>query len=274
MNIIKVEKLLQDNNIKVKKKYGQNFLLDENVLKKIATSLDEKSRDNIIEIGPGLGFLTNELVSVSKKVVLYEIDDEMVKYLNTLQYKNALICNIDILKVALDEEIKKHFGDSEVSLVSNLPYYITTPILTKFLTETSRVNKMIVMMQKEVAKRICGKPKTKDYNALSVFIQYYSNAKILFDVSPKSFYPAPDVDSSVVLIERKEIINKAKDDCLFNKFIKECFSQRRKTLINNLSNYSKEKLKQILEIKGYKLSLRAEELSVDELVNLFNELYN
>lgn len=275
MNKKDVEQLLQINNISVKKKFGQNFLLDKNILNKIVTTLKEEDMKNVIEIGPGLGFLTKEIVKKSSNLVLYEIDDEMVGYLSTLNLKNTKIRNIDVLKVDLEKELKENFNEEHISLVANLPYYITTAILTKFLTETSKVDKMVVMMQKEVAQRICGKPKTKDYNALSVFIQYYSNAKIAFNVPPQSFYPAPDVESSVVFIERKEITNKALCEEEFNKFVKNIFSQRRKTLLNNISktNINKDIVKEVLEEKGYSLSLRSEELSVDEIVNLFNNIY-
>lgn len=280
MNKKEVEQILLEHGISVKKKFGQNFLLDKNVLSKIATSLSGESVKNVIEIGPGLGFLTNELVKEASNLVLYEIDDEMVSFLSTKSFPHTIIRNIDILQVNLEKEIKEYFNDEKVSLIANLPYYITTAILTKFLTETKQVENMVVMMQKEVAERICGKPKTKDYNALSVFIQYYSNAKILFNVSPQSFYPAPDVESSVVLIKRKEIINKALNDDKFNKFVKDIFSQRRKTLMNNLSkamtlnNEEKLRVKDILTKQGHSLSVRSEELSVDEIVNLFNDIYN
>lgn len=270
-----VEQLLVDNNISVKKKYGQNFLLDKNILEKIATALEPADMKNVIEIGPGLGFLTKELNKRTDKLVLYEIDDEMVSYLTNLGLHNTTIRNIDILKVDLESEINVYF-DGKVSLVANLPYYITTAILTKFLIETSKVDKMVVMMQKEVAQRICGKPKTKDYNALSVFIQYYSNASILFNVSPNSFYPAPEVESSVVLIERKEIENKVIEEDKFNEFVKTIFSQRRKTLLNNISksSFSKELTKQYLEKNNFSLSVRSEEMSVGEIVNLFNSIYS
>lgn len=276
MNKKEVEQLLLEYGISVKKKFGQNFLLDKNVLNKIATSLNEEEVRNVIEIGPGLGFLTNELVKQSENLVLYEIDEEMVSFLTTRNFPHTLIRNIDILQVNLEKEIKENFKENKVSLIANLPYYITTAILTKFLTETNQVENMVVMMQKEVAERICGKPKTKDYNALSVFIQYYSDAKILFNVSPQSFYPAPEVESSVVLIKRKEIENKALNENMFNKFVKDIFSQRRKTLMNNISksgNLNKELVKEILVKQGHSLSVRSEELSVNEIVNLFNEIY-
>ena len=275
MNKKEVEQILLSHGISVKKKFGQNFLLDQNILNGIVNVLGDSDMKNVIEIGPGLGFLTREINKKAKSLVLYEIDDEMVSYLNTLNLPNTVIRNIDILKVDLEKEISNNFANESVSLVANLPYYITTAILTKFLTETNKVNKMVVMMQKEVAMRICGKPKTKDYNALSVFIQYYSNAKIAINVSPNCFYPAPDVESSVVLIERKEITNKALCEESFNNFVKWIFAQRRKTLMNNISktSISKDLAKEKLESLGFSQTVRSEELSVDDVVNLFNSIY-
>lgn len=275
MNKREVEQLLQEQGISVKKKFGQNFLLDKNILNGIVNVLNSSDMQNVIEIGPGLGFLTREINKKASNLVLYEIDDEMVTYLTKLNLPNTIIRNIDILKVDLEKEIKENFKDSSVSLVANLPYYITTAILTKFLTETNQVNKMVVMMQKEVAMRICGKPKTKDYNALSVFIQYYSNAHIALSVSANCFYPAPEVESSVVLIERKEIKNKALNDDAFNNFVKWIFAQRRKTLMNNISKTSipKEVVSEKLKLLGHSVTVRSEELSVDEIVDLFNNIY-
>jgi 16S rRNA (adenine1518-N6/adenine1519-N6)-dimethyltransferase len=276
MNKKEVEHILNSFNISVKKKFGQNFLLDQNILNKIVTTLSKDDMKNVIEIGPGLGFLTKEITKISNKTVLYEIDDEMVNYLEKQNFPNTTICNIDVLKINVKNEVEEKFGGEFVSLVANLPYYITTAILTKFLTESPNVNKMVVMMQKEVAQRICGKPKTKDYNALSVFIQYYSNATIAINVPANSFYPAPEVESSVVLIERKEIKNKALNEIAFNNFVKDIFAQRRKTLMNNISktNYSKDIVKEVLQKQGYSLSVRSEELSVNQIVDLFNAIYS
>ena len=236
--------ILEINDIKVKKKFGQNFLHSEDVLNKIATATNIENK-NVIEIGPGLGFLTNKLITTAKKVVCYEIDTEMVEYLTQKfeSTKNLEIVSTDFLKVNIQKEIAEKFNGEEVILVANLPYYITTAILTKVLEETNKVSTMIVMMQKEVALRITGKPSTKDYNGLSVLIQYFTNAKLLFNVSPNCFYPAPEVESSVVKIERKEEIKNPTINLeFFLKFIKNIFAQRRKTLMNNLQNaYKVEK---------------------------------
>ena len=267
--------ILENNDIKVKKKFGQNFLHDENILNKIAGSIEIENK-NIIEIGPGLGFLTNKLVAYAKKMVSYEIDIEMVQYLEEhfSEQKNLEIVNKDFLKVDLQKEIKEKFNDENVVLIANLPYYITTAILTKVLEETNKVEKMVVMMQKEVAQRITGKPSTKDYNSLSVLIQYFTNAKMLFNVSPNCFYPAPEVDSSVIEISRKEQIdNPAINLEFFLKFNRNIFAQRRKTLMNNLQNaykIDKKIFEDALTYMNLPLTVRAENLTVNQIVDLSN----
>lgn len=271
--------ILNINDIKVKKKFGQNFLHDENILNKIATATDINNV-NIIEIGPGLGFLTKKLAPKAKKMISYEIDIEMVEYLNEnfKEYQNLKIVNKDFLKVDLQQEIAKEFNNEQVILIANLPYYITTAILTKILEETNKVDTMIVMMQKEVALRITGKPSTKDYNSLSVLIQYFTDAKLLFNVSPNCFYPAPEVESSVIEVKRKEkITNPAINLEFFLKFNRNIFAQRRKTLMNNLQNsYKIEKQIFIDALNELQLPLtvRAENLTVDQIVNLANYIYS
>ena len=270
--------ILENNDIKVKKKFGQNFLHDENILNKIAGSIEIENK-NIIEIGPGLGFLTNKLVAYAKKMVSYEIDIEMVQYLEEhfKEQKNLEIVNKDFLKVDLQKEINEKFNDENVVLIANLPYYITTAILTKVLEETNKVEKMVVMMQKEVAQRITGKPSTKDYNSLSVLIQYFTNAKMLFNVSPNCFYPAPEVDSSVIEISRKEQIdNPAINLEFFLKFNRNIFAQRRKTLMNNLQNaykVDKKIFEDALTYMNLPLTVRAENLTVNQIVDLSNYIY-
>lgn len=276
MNKKQLEQLLKNNEILVKKKYGQNFLLDDNVVKNIANYLDGEQIKNVIEIGPGLGFLTKELSKRANKVVAFEIDQDMVDYLNTQDFHNVMIKHQDILKADLDKTIKEEFNNEDVAIVANLPYYITTPILVKLLSYSSNFKYMVVMMQKEVAQRICGKPSTKDYNALSVLIQYYTNAKIIFNVSPSSFYPEPNVDSSVVFIEKKDKILDVLSEKSFLVFIKSLFAQRRKTLMNNLTTtlkVPKDIIIKSLEKNNFSLSIRSEELSIGEIVNLFNDIY-
>lgn len=272
-----VKKILEQNDIIVKKQYGQNFLLDDNILKNIVKSAELKKDTNVIEIGPGLGFLTNYLQQATTNVLCYEIDEQMVEHLNELNY-NISIINDDFLKRNLNKDFKNIFDNSNnITLVANLPYYITTPILLKVLEETTRIDKMIVMMQTEVAKRLCGKPSTKDYNALSVLIQYFTNPRIIFNVSPKSFFPEPNVESSVVMIEKKEEpLLEVKNLDFFLKFNRNIFSQRRKTLYNNIQkayNYDKELIKKIIEENNLDESVRSEELDVSQIVKLANDFY-
>jgi len=272
-----VKHILEENNISVKKHFGQNFLLDTNVLEKIVHSSKITNQVGIVEIGPGLGSLTTYLSKAATKVLCYEIDQEMVEQLQKQNYPNVTIIHDDFLKRDICHDLEEHFGNKDVYVIANLPYYITTPILLKVLEETATVKKMIVMMQKEVAKRICGKPSTKDYNSLSVLIQYFTTPKLLFDVSPNSFYPSPLVDSSVVEIEYKEKI----DHPAFNKeyflnFNRAIFARRRKTLLNNLQKaypYDKEAIVQILKQKNIKEDIRSEALSVEQIIDLANLFY-
>lgn len=272
-----VKKILEQNDIIVKKQYGQNFLLDDNILKNIVKSAELKKDTNVIEIGPGLGFLTNYLQQATTNVLCYEIDEQMVEHLNELNY-NISIINDDFLKRNLNKDFKNIFDNSNnITLVANLPYYITTPILLKVLEETTRIDKMIVMMQTEVAKRICGKPSTKDYNALSVLIQYFTNPRIIFNVSPKSFFPEPNVESSVVMIEKKEEpLLEVENLDFFLKFNRNIFAQRRKTLYNNIQkayNYDKGLIKKIIKENNLDESVRSEELDVSQIVKLANDFY-
>lgn len=272
-----VKKILEQNDIIVKKQYGQNFLLDDNILKNIVKSAELKKDTNVIEIGPGLGFLTNYLQQATTNVLCYEIDEQMVEHLNELNY-NISIINDDFLKRNLNKDFKNIFDNSNnITLVANLPYYITTPILLKVLEETTRIDKMIVMMQTEVAKRLCGKPSTKDYNALSVLIQYFTNPRIIFNVSPKSFFPEPNVESSVVMIKKKEEpLLEVENLDFFLKFNRNIFAQRRKTLYNNIQkayNYDKGLIKKIIKENNLDESVRSEELDVSQIVKLANDFY-
>ena len=278
MNKEEVKRILLENNVSVKKQYGQNFLLDENVLNNIITNAKINKDSFVIEIGPGLGFLTNYLSKNANNVLCYEIDSEMVNVIKSRNYENVDIEFKDFLKANINEDIKKYNKNHlEVVVVANLPYYITTPILLKILEETSMVNRMVVMMQKEVALRICGKPSTKDYNCLSVLIQYFTNPKYLFTVKPGSFYPEPGVDSAVIEIKYKdEIISKTTNLNYFLKFNRNIFAQRRKTLMNNLQkaySYKKEDMLNILENKNISSTIRSEALSVEEIVDLANTFY-
>ena len=278
MQATEIKKILEENNISVKKQYGQNFLMDDNIIKKICDISNIDKETNVIEIGPGLGFLTKELSQRAKQVLCYEVDGDMIKILtNKFSSSNVIIKYQDFLKANIDEDIKKIFSSDNVIVVANLPYYITTAILTKILNESKYIKQLTVMMQEEVAQRICGTPSTKDYNALSVLIQYYTNTTNAIKVPSSVFFPAPKVDSSVVLIKKKDTItNKVLDEKYFKTFIYTIFAQRRKTLINNLKKLPKfdyEKTSEIFNELNIDLSVRAEKLTVDEIVNLTNKFY-
>ena len=273
MNIKEVKQLLEKYNLNAKKGFGQNFLVDDNILKKIASALKDKNYNSVIEIGPGLGSLTRYLVQDYNKVLCYEIDTDMIEVLNdTILESNLVIIEGDFLKRNVEKDIKQHFDSEKVCLIANLPYYITSPILLKLLEEVPSVKDIVIMIQKEVAERFVAKPNTKDYNALSVLIQYFTKAEKLFDVSPNAFVPAPNVTSSVIHLSYKDSFSLSGDNlAFFLKFNRNIFKQRRKTLVNNICssfNISKEEASKILVDNGFKDSIRAEVLSVDEIVKL------
>ena len=267
--------ILQRFGIHMSKRLGQNFLIDANIVQGIVDAANVQENDRVLEIGPGIGTLTQALAETGAEVTCVELDKRLPEVLaHTLDaYDNVRVIQGDILKVNIPEIM----GDKPFKVVANLPYYITTPILLKVLEETTRIDKMIVMMQTEVAKRLCGKPSTKDYNALSVLIQYFTNPRIIFNVSPKSFFPEPNVESSVVMIEKKEEpLLEVENLDFFLKFNRNIFAQRRKTLYNNIQkayNYDKGLIKKIIKENNLDESVRSEELDVSQIVKLANDFY-
>lgn len=273
-----IHQLLSKYELKAKKHLGQNFLSDHNYINKIMEAATLSEEMGVIEIGPGLGSLTRILVEKAGFVLAYEIDPEMTKILNeTIRVDNLKIQNDDFLKANIIADIYTYFKDyKEIVMVANLPYYITTPILIKILEDQPPISKMIVMMQKEVADRLSGTPKTKDYNALSVLVQYYSNIRQLFDVQPEAFIPKPEVKSTVLEITMKKEINpRALNEKFFLKFNRMIFAKRRKTLINNLSsiNLNKEVLVKAITDAGFSESIRAEALTVKDIIKLSDHIY-
>jgi len=270
-----VDKTLNDNKLYAKKKFGQNFLTDQNILSNIVDSANIDNNTLVIEIGPGLGALTERLCQKAGFVLAYEIDSDLLPILdkNLEEFNNYNIINKDILEVDINEDINKYKNNLEnVVLVANLPYYITTPIILGLLSKTTLIKKYIMMMQLEVADRICGKPKTKDYNALSIAVGYRAKATKCFNVPRTVFVPEPNVDSAVISLDLYDIPPyKANNEELFFKLIREAFNQRRKTLINNLSNsYSKELINKMLLNFNIKPNVRSEELGIDDFVNFSN----
>lgn len=275
----KTNSILNRYNLKAKKKFGQNFLVDENVLDNIVNGSDITSEDVVIEIGPGLGNLTEKLLEKAKKVIAFEIDKDMCEILeNRFQnVSNFILLNEDVLKVDIKEVLNKYGVENEkVKLVANLPYYITTPIMFKIFENTNCIDSMTIMVQKEVADRIVAKTKSKDYGVLTINTKFYGEATKLFDVPNNAFVPAPNVTSAVVKIaiwQRYFVSNK---ETLF-KLVKASFAQRRKKLINSLENsnafdVTKTELKSILENNGITENARAEEIELETYINVANEL--
>lgn len=274
MNLTEIRKLLEKYDASALKKYGQNFLIDDNILNTIADSLDNEST-NVIEIGPGLGSLTRKLVTRYEKVLAYEIDPKMIEVLtDTIKHDNFKIIEGDFLKANVEKDIEAFFKSDNIYLIANLPYYITTPILLKILEEVKSIKKLTIMIQKEVADRFLGKPNTKDYNSLSVLIQTYMKVSKVCDVSSKCFYPAPLVDSTVIKLERKEKLDyNIKDEKEFQKINRMLFRQRRKTILNNLKDsFSKEEILNALKVLDISDTARSESLTNKQLIDLANIL--
>ena len=273
MNIKEVKELLERFDAGALKKYGQNFLINEHVLTTIAISLGITNK-YVIEIGPGLGSLTRYLVKYYDKVLAYEIDPKMIEVLKNTIFDKLVIKEGDFLKSNIDKDIIEHFDSNDIYMIANLPYYITTPILLKVLEETKKITKIVIMIQKEVADRFLGKPNTKDYNSLSVLIQTFMNVKKVIDVSKNSFYPVPDVDSTVIMLERKEKPDfEILDEDLFLKVNRLLFRQRRKTIVNNLKDiYNKDDILIILNNLGINVLARSESLTIKQIIDISNEL--
>lgn len=273
-----VNKALNDNNLHAKKKFGQNFLTDQNILSSIVDSAYLDKDTAVIEIGPGLGSLTEHLCNKAGFVLCYEIDGDLIPILkeNLSNYDNFDVIHKDILEVDINKDIEEKLSKyNKVYVVANLPYYITTPIILGLLSKTDKITRYVMMMQLEVADRICGKPKTKDYNALSIAIKYRSEATKVCKVPRTVFIPAPNVDSAVVkldLYDNKKY-NTINEEFFFN-FIRVCFNQRRKTIVNNLSSeFNKELILKALDKFNIKPTARSEELDINDFINLSDFIY-
>ena len=256
-----------------KKGLGQNFLSSQSVLEEIADAA-EIENEGVIEIGPGFGVLTNELAKRAEKVLALEIDERLIPILrDTLsEYDNVKVINKDVLKTDIAELIKSEFGDRRVSVAANLPYYITTPIITSLIENRLPLKNLVVMIQKEVADRITAQPGTKDSGAISVLCQFYTKPELICNVGAELFVPPPKVDSAVVKMAfRDEPAVEVKDEKMFFRTVKAAFSQRRKTLLNCLAaNFpiNKSDLTQIMESVDISPSRRGETLSLEEFAKL------
>ena len=274
--------VLERHGFTFKKSFGQNFLTDTNILQKIVDTAEIDDQVNVIEIGPGIGALTEFLAERAAEVMAFEIDHRLVPILaDTLRdFDNVTVVNEDILKVDLAQHIQNFKNpDLPIKVVANLPYYITTPILMHLIESGIPFSEFVVMMQKEVADRISAQPNTKAYGSLSIAVQYYMTAKVAFIVPRTVFVPAPNVDSAILkMVRRPEPAVEVEDESCFFKISKASFTHRRKTLWNNLTGYFgkteeiKDKLTKALNQAGLSPSVRGEALSLEEFASLADAL--
>lgn len=257
-------------DIKAKKSLGQNFLQDELVLKNIAGSINITKNDLIIEIGPGMGALTKYLKEKKSFLICYEIDTRLKSFLKPFEDEKTKIIYQDFLKsnISLDS---KDFNYENCYIIANIPYYITTPII-KHIINLEKLKSMTLLVQKEVAERLCAIPGNKAYGSLTVYLNYYFNIKYLFDVPRFAFNPIPKVDSAVINFEKKKEKQTVKNEELFFKLINDSFKMKRKTLKNNLKDYDWNKIKTILEQNNLNDNVRAEQLSLDLFIQIANSL--
>ncbi|MCM3639440.1 16S rRNA (adenine(1518)-N(6)/adenine(1519)-N(6))-dimethyltransferase RsmA [Sporosarcina luteola] len=280
---IRTKEILEKHGFSFKKSLGQNFLIDPNILRNIVSHAGLTDKTGVIEIGPGIGALTEHLARTARKVVAFEIDGRLLPVLeDTLSpYDNVTIINQDVLEADLKKIIEEQFsGFDDIVVVANLPYYVTTPIIMKFLLGKVPIRGMVIMMQKEVADRITASPSTKAYGSLSIAVQYYMDAEVAMIVPKTVFIPQPNVESAVLNLTKKAgpPVEVKDEDFLF-KVARGSFVQRRKTLLNNLQSSlpdGKAKKEQILEAFeriGMDPGRRGETLSIKEFGELSNALY-
>lgn len=254
---------------KFKKQYGQNFLMDKNVLDKISSSICPSENDLIIEIGPGSGNLTKRLKEYKASLVCFEIDKSLDKYLSLLEDDKTKIVYEDFMNVNLEVFVKK-YNYENIYVIANIPYYITTPIIEKITFSNIKVKSLLLMVQKEVADRLSSTNGNREYGYITVLLNAFYDINKLFNVNKNSFYPVPNVDSAIIKLDTKEcnILNFEK----FNRLIKNAFRFKRKTLKNNLIGYDLDLVDSLLEKYGFSLSNRAEEIPVDVYINISNKL--
>lgn len=271
-----VKDMLKRRGLNFKKGLGQNFLTDENVLLDIINAADIKESECVMEIGPGAGVLTRVLAQKASKVVTVELDREIIPLLeeNTADFDNVTIINEDILKSDLLKLSKNHFKGRPFKVIANLPYYITTPIIMKLINSSAPVLDIVIMIQKEVAQRLCAEPGTKEYGAITLSVRYYADVEIVRDVPPEAFVPEPKVWSSVLKIKLLEAprIALSNEKYMFD-LIKASFSKRRKTFLNAIEGQSalgitKEQAKQALYEMGFSDNLRGETLSLVQFAQI------
>ncbi len=275
-----LRELLSRHGFRFSKSLGQNFLIDENILQKIVKGADISPHDRVLEIGPGVGTLTSAIAQQGAEVVAVELDRALLPILKeTLEeYPNAKVIHGDILKLNLNQLLQDNFKDVSFKVVANLPYYITTPIIMRFLEEELPYSSITVMIQKEVAQRMAAQPDSKEYGALSVAVQFYTEPRIIGKVPAGVFMPQPKVDSMIITLEkRSKPAVDVKSSALFFQVVKAVFAQRRKTLLNTLndaeiSDMSKPELSSMLSSLNINPQRRGETLSLEELALISNTI--
>jgi 16S rRNA (adenine1518-N6/adenine1519-N6)-dimethyltransferase len=281
---IRTKAILEKYGFSFKKSLGQNFLIDTNILKRIVEHAGLSETSGAIEIGPGIGALTEQLAKNSQKVVAFEIDQRLLPILKeTLSpYPNVTVIHQDVLKADVKAVMDSEFSDiDDVMVVANLPYYVTTPIIMKLLEDHLPIRGIVCMLQKEVADRISAKPGTKDYGSLSIAVQYYTEAETVMIVPKTVFVPQPNVDSAVIRLTRRQTPRvEIKDESFFFQVTRASFAQRRKTLFNNLQSglpngkEKKQLILSVLEEVGIDPTRRGETLSIEEFASLSDALYD
>lgn len=269
----KMKSLLEKYGFNLKKNYGQNFIIDENIIEAIVNKAEIDYETLVLEIGPGAGSLTFKLSQRAKNVLCYEIDIKLKPVLEeTLKDKsNIEIIYEDFLSANVLEKIS-NYEFQKLYIVANLPYYITTPIIMKLIEDKIPVDKIVVMVQREVGERFKAKPGTKEYGSLSVFLNYYFDTKKIMDISKNVFLPKPNVDSIVIEMKKKKKLEEVNNSELFFKLIKDSFKQKRKTLKNNLQEYPLGEIENILNKYGFDLTVRAEQLSLEIFIDIANNI--
>lgn len=272
--------MLQKYHFNFQKKFGQNFLIDTSVLDRIVTAAGVTKEDCVLEIGPGIGTMTQYLAEAARKVVAVEIDKALIPILeeSLSAYDNVTIINGDILKVDINRIVQEYNGGNPIKVVANLPYYITTPIIMGLFEQHVPLDSITIMVQKEVAERMQVGPGTKDYGALSLAVQYYAKPEIVANVPPNCFIPRPNVGSAVIRLTRyEEPPVQVEDEAKMFALIRASFNQRRKTLVNGLSNAAgltldKQHVAEVLEQMGLPATVRGEALTLGQFAQLSNRL--
>lgn len=256
---------------KNKHSLGQNFLNNSLIINNIVSSVNVLENDVIIEVGPGLGYLTTELKKYGEKVIAFEIDERTKPYLDKLIDKKTNIVYQDFMKVDLNQYVDK---TTPIHIIANIPYYITTPIIEHIIDMNLNVVDMTLMVQEEVADRLSSNPGNKEYGYITAYLNYYFKINKLFNVDKRFFEPIPKVDSAVIQLVRRERKNTVQSEKNLSKFLKDAFQFKRKNLRNNLRNYDLNAISEILKTYGYDLSNRAEDINIDIFIDIINKITN